>query len=134
VNGTVIGALATGVLLFISSLLVPVVSKKLNKATDAADSASKISAAAAGSADMALKIAQQFEKQLGETRKQCTDCAKKLAALEKKLQEERQQDRLERDTMYAAMSAAVTLLASDAADQTAALRAAMELALRVRDD
>jgi uncharacterized protein YlxW (UPF0749 family) len=133
VNGTVIGALATGVLLFISSLLVPVIAKRLNKATDAADSASKIAAAAGQSSTMALTIAQEFKQQLDSTRQQCTECTVKLTALEKQIREERKQDRIERDAMYTAMAEVVPLLHADAAQLTG-LRAAMATARRVRFD
>lgn len=132
-NGTVIGALATGVLLLIGTLCAPMITKKMNKATDAADSAAKIAAAAGTNSEWALKIAQGFEKQLDDTKKQCTACTEKLSAMETQLHEERRQDRIERDAMYTAMAEVVPLLHADAAQLTG-LRAAMATARRVRFD
>lgn len=61
-NAGILGALGTGVLVFLSSLLVPVISKRLNKATDAAHNAEASASSAEKISGSALKIVERLEK------------------------------------------------------------------------
>lgn len=70
-NGTVVGTLLGGLLLFLSSLLVPVISKRVNKATDAADSAQKLSASA-------VALASGFQERIEATEDRCNECLAEL--------------------------------------------------------
>jgi hypothetical protein len=69
VNATILGALGTGVLVFLSSLLVPVISKRLNKATDAAHNAETTASSAEKISGSALKIVERLEKGLRPLRR-----------------------------------------------------------------
>jgi hypothetical protein len=71
VNATILGALGTGVLVFLSSLLVPVISKRLNKATDAAHNAETTASSAEKISGSALKIVERLEKD-------CARCDERL--------------------------------------------------------
>lgn len=71
-NGTVIGALIGGVLVFLSSLLVPVITKRMNKATDAAHNAETAASSAERISGSALKIVERLEKD-------CQRCDERLA-------------------------------------------------------
>lgn len=61
-NATIIGGLVGALLVFMSSLLVPIVTKKLNKATDAAENAEKSANSAEKLSTSALKIVERLEK------------------------------------------------------------------------
>lgn len=126
-NSTVVGTLIGGLLLFLSSLLVPVISKRLNKATDAASSAEKLGTTA-------VNLVTKLESRLEKTEGECTACQLKLAGLEVQVvkerlerQKERDQERVERAAMYDAMARVIPLLQADA-EQTAALQVAMRTA------
>lgn len=72
-NGTIIGGLGAAVLVFISSLLVPVISSRLNKATVAAANAEKSASSAEKLSGSALKIVERVEKD-------CARCEERLTA------------------------------------------------------
>lgn len=61
-NGTIVGALIGGVLVFLSSLLVPIITKRMNKATDAAHNAELTATSAEKISGSALKIVERLEK------------------------------------------------------------------------
>lgn len=71
-NAGIVGGLITGVLLFLSSLLVPVISKRLNKATDAASNAERSATTAEKLSGSALKIVERLETD-------CKRCDERLA-------------------------------------------------------
>lgn len=102
-NGTVIGTLAGGFLLFLSSILVPVISKRLNKATDAATSAKMLS-------ESAVALASGFQERIEDTEERCNNC---LAELKKMKQRAERRDR-SLDAVHSALSAIVPLLDVDA--------------------
>lgn len=78
-NGTVIGTLLGGLLLFISSILVPVITKKLNKRIDDATSAEKFTDIAAKlTSNMDVRL-EKAEAKLETTQTRCDECLKELA-------------------------------------------------------
>lgn len=76
-NGTIIGGLLAAVLVFLSSLLVPVISSRLNKATDAAANAERSASSAEKLSGSALKIVERVEKEC-ETCKRHLDAARSM--------------------------------------------------------
>lgn len=72
-NGTVIGALIGGVLVFVSSLLVPIITKRMNKASDAAHNAEMSATSAERISGSALKIVERLEKD-------CQRCDERLGS------------------------------------------------------
>lgn len=108
-SATVIGSLVGGGLLFLSSIIVPIVTKKLNKATDAAASAEKISTGAEKNAAMALRISEGLEKKaagleekLTTTEKQCNNCLERLSRRDRTL-----------DAVHAALTEVLPLMNSE---------------------
>lgn len=76
-NATIIGTLAGGVLLFLSSILVPVISKRLNKRIDDATSAEKFTV-------IAEKLTTRLDSRLEKTETQLQDTEVKLSKTETK--------------------------------------------------
>lgn len=123
----VVGTLVGGVLLFISSIFVPIISKKLNKATDAASSAEKISAGAEKNAGMALRIAETLEEKVESAETRCRECLGELDDMK------RRADKRDKalDAIHAALVEIVPLLAATPA-ATKLLRAAIRTVRQAR--
>jgi hypothetical protein len=122
VNATIIGGLVGGILVFLSSILVPVVTKRLNKATDAAASAEKLG-------NTAVNLATVLEKRVFQAEQQCEDC---LGELDKMKHRALKRDR-SLDAVHAALLEIVPLLDADA-QATEMLRAAIRTLARTRYD
>jgi hypothetical protein len=120
VNGTVIGTLAGGVLLFLSSILVPVISKRLNRATDAATSAETLS-------KTAVSLTTEMKDRMVSAEKKCDEC---LGALGEMRRRAERRDR-SLDAVHAALLEIVPLLPADSTE-TAMLRAAIHTVQQAR--
>lgn len=119
-NATVVGTLAGGVLLFLSSILVPVISKRLNKATDAAVSAKTLS-------ESAVALASGFKERIEDTEERCNSCLKELSAMKKRAEK---RDR-SLDAVHDALLEIVPLLDADA-ESTMKLRAVIQTVRQAR--
>lgn len=108
-NATVIGGLIGGVLVFLSSIFVPIITKRMNKATDAAVSAEKISAGAEKNAAMALRISEGLEQKLEKTEERCANCLTELDEVKRRIQ---RRDRTI-DSVQAALVEIIPLLNPD---------------------
>lgn len=71
-NASILGGLIAAVLVFVSSLLVPVISKRLNKATDAAANAERSASSAEKLSGSALALVERVEKE-------CNRCNDRLS-------------------------------------------------------
>jgi hypothetical protein len=111
-----------GVLVFLSSILVPIITKRLNKATDAAASAEKLG-------NTAVNLATVLEKRVFQAEQQCEDC---LGELDKMKHRALKRDR-SLDAVHAALLEIVPLLDADA-QATEMLRAAIRTLARTRYD
>jgi predicted metal-binding protein len=123
----VVGTLIGGVLLFISSIFVPIISKKLNKATDAASSAEKISVGAEKNAGMALRIAEDLERKVVTAETRCNECLGELGLMR------RRADKRDRalDAIHTALLEIVPLLHANP-DATKMLRATIRTVKQAR--
>lgn len=72
-NATIVGGLIGGILVFMSSLLVPIISKRMNKASDAAENAERSATSAEKLSISALNIVERLEKD-------CRRCEVRLGA------------------------------------------------------
>lgn len=84
-NATVIGSLITAVLVFMGSLIVPFVTKRLNKVSEAVEMSDRLSANAEKNSDIALRIAETVDKKLAKTeerldttQRRCDKCLDEL--------------------------------------------------------
>lgn len=66
-NATIVGSLITALLVFLGSIIVPFVTKRLNKVSDAVEVADRLSANAEKNSDIALRIAETVDKKLAKT-------------------------------------------------------------------
>lgn len=129
-SDAIIGLLTGGGLLFISSLLVPFLTKKLNKGIDAAQSAEKYAGAAGGFAEAAAQAAARLvgtEKELEEVKTSCSRCLHELAELKRR--DELRDHAL--DAVHVALLEIVPLLDADA-EGTRILRAAIRTVRNAR--
>lgn len=126
-SGTVIGALITGILLLAGSLLVPIVTRRANKATDASESAKKSAETAKLYTDSAIALVGGVEKQLSDTQKQCRDCLSELGEMKRRAVK---RDR-SLDAVHAALLEIVPLLTVGGAE-TEMLRAAIRAVAQAR--
>jgi predicted S18 family serine protease len=141
VNATIIGTLIGGVLLFLSSILVPVIAKRLNKATDAATNAEKLSTSAVKIVEKLESRLDETENELGQTKSRCDQCLEDLgvaisradAAEARADAAERRADRNDRTNtaLIDAWTEALPLLEADA-EATKFLRATIRAARQAR--
>jgi hypothetical protein len=124
---TVIGALITGVLLFASAILVPIITKRANKAEDASESAKRSAETAKLYTDSALALVGGVRQELADTKQKCDDC---LGALQEMQDRAVKRDR-SLDAVHSALLEIVPLLDADA-ESTRMLRSAIRTVAQAR--
>lgn len=126
-DATVVGTIVGGVLLFASSILVPFITKRANKADSAAEAARRSAETAESFTTTAKELVDGVKAQLTDTRRKCDRCLNELHAIKRK---EQRRDR-SLDAVHAALLEIVPLLPANS-QETSMLRAAIRAVARTR--
>lgn len=135
-SDTIVGLLTGGGFLFLASVIVPFLSKKLNKGMEAADASQKAAQTSESFAKAAETLVAGADKQIQQARQElsavqttCNQCLDELAKLRTR---DAKRD-LALDAVHAALLEIVPLLNADG-PATEMLRAAIRTVARARYD
>lgn len=121
-SNTIVLLLSGGGFVFLAALVAPIVSKRLNKATDAATSAKTLS-------ETAVALTTEMKDRMVTAEKKCDKCIGELAKTNRRLDKAWESN----DALIDAVTELLPLVPAGS-EQTKAARAAIRAARRVRYD